>query len=143
MISAHTIATNTYTAAAYVGVGIVLMLISFVIIDALTPGNLRHQLWVDRNRNACILVGSNVAAIAIIVAAAISASEGRLGTGLLYTVIYTVIGLVAIAVTFLIIDVLTPGRLGAVVIADEPHPAAWVHGISHVGIAVIVAAAIL
>ena len=73
MISADAILTNTYYAAAYAGVGVLLMLISFAVIDALTPGNLRHQLWIDRNRNAGILVGSNLIAVAIIVTAAIAA----------------------------------------------------------------------
>lgn len=143
MISAHAILTNTYYAAAYAGVGVLLMLISFAVIDALTPGNLRHQLWIDRNRNAGILVGSNLIAVAIIVTAAIAASEGRLAVGLTYTVIYTLIGLAVMCATFFVIDLFTPGKLGEIVIGTESHPAVWVHGISHVGIAVIVAAAIL
>lgn len=143
MISAHTIATNAYSAAAYAGVGVLLMLVSFAVIDVLTPGDLRRQLWVDRNRNAGILVGSNLIAVAIIVAAAIAASEGRLGTGLLYTIIYTLIGLAVMCVAFVIIDFFTPGKLGEIVIGAESHPAVWVQAVFHVGIAVIVAAAIL
>lgn len=143
MISATTIALNAGYAAAYAGVGIALMLVSFVVVDALTPGNLRHQLWADKNRNAGILIGSNLIAVAIIVTASIAASEGRLGVGLTYTVIYAAIGLTAMVVTFLVIDLFTPGKLGEHVISAEPHPAVWVHGISHVAIAVIVAASIL
>lgn len=143
MISANTIALNAGYAAAYAAVGIALMLISFVVLDALTPGNLRHQLWADKNRNAGILIGSNLAAIALIVTASIAASEGRLGVGLTYTVIYAAIGLAAIAITFLVIDLFTPGKLGELVVSPEPHPAVWVHGVSHIGIAMIVAASIL
>ncbi|MEE4022090.1 DUF350 domain-containing protein [Gordonia sp. PKS22-38] len=134
---------NAYSAAAYGATGMVLMLLSFAVIDALTPGNLRHLLWADRNRNAGILVGSNAFAVAIIVTAAIVASEGRLFEGLTYTVVYTVIGVVIMTVTFFIIDLFTPGKLGELVVHPESHPAVWMHGVVHVGIAMIVAASIL
>ncbi|MDL9936964.1 DUF350 domain-containing protein [Gordonia sp. ABSL1-1] len=143
MISVHDIALNAGYAAAYAGVGVFLMLVSFAVIDVLTPGDLRHQLWGERNRNAGILVGSNLASVALIVTAAIAASEGRLAVGLTYTVIYTVIGLVAMALTFFIVDLFTPGKLGAIVIAPESHPAVWVHAIAHVGTALIISASIL
>ncbi|MFW0783207.1 DUF350 domain-containing protein [Gordonia sp. CPCC 206044] len=134
---------NAYAAAAYGATGMILMFVSFVVVDALTPGNLRQQLWAERNRNAGILVGSNLGAIAIIVAAAIVASEGRLGEGLAYTVTYTIIGMVIMCVTFFVIDLFTPGKLGELVVHPESHPAVWVQGIAHVGIALIVAVAIL
>lgn len=134
---------NSYAAGAYSVVGVALMAIGFAVVDLLTPGNLRQQLWFDRNRNAGILVGSNLMAIALIVVAAITASEGRLGEGLAYTIIYSAIGIVLMAVTFLFIDLVTPGKLGEVVIDPKPHPAVWVHGVSHVAIALIICAAIL
>ncbi|GAB88982.1 DUF350 domain-containing protein [Gordonia rhizosphera] len=134
---------NAYAAGAYGLTGMVLMLLAFAVIDALTPGNLRHQLWADRNRNAGILVGSNIFAVAIIVAASIVASEGRLLEGLTYTVVYTFIGITVMTVTFFIIDLFTPGKLGEIVIEPTSHPAVWVHGITHIGIALIVSVSIL
>ncbi len=86
---------NAYAAGAYAGVGVILMIVSFAIVDLLTPGGkLRQQVWSERNRNAGILVGANLFAVAIIVTAAIVASEGRLLEGLTYTVVYSAIGLV-------------------------------------------------
>ncbi|MXP23894.1 DUF350 domain-containing protein [Gordonia sp. HNM0687] len=137
------IVRNGYAAAAYGATGMILMLLSFAVIDALTPGNLRHLLWADRNRNAGILVGSNAFAVAIIVAAAIVASEGRLVEGLTYTVVYTIIGVAIMTITFFIIDLFTPGKLGELVVHPESHPAVWVHGVVHIGIALIVAVSIL
>lgn len=134
---------NSYAAAAYSVVGIALMAISFAVIDVLTPGNLRHQLWFERNRNAGILVGSNLAAIALIVVAAITASEGRLLEGLAYTGIYTAIGIVLMAVTFVLIDLVTPGKLGELMVDVNPHPAVWVQAVTHIGIALIISASIL
>ncbi|KSU58887.1 DUF350 domain-containing protein [Gordonia hongkongensis] len=137
------IAENAYAAGAYAGVGVILMIISFGILDLLTPGKLRSQLWTDRNRNAGILVGSNMLAVAVIVTAAIVASEGRLLEGLTYTAVYSAIGLVVMAVTFLVIDLLTPGNLGELLVHPESHPAVWVQGVAHIGVSIIVAASIL
>jgi uncharacterized membrane protein YjfL (UPF0719 family) len=137
------IAENAYAAGAYAGVGVILMIVSFAILDLLTPGKLRHQLWTDRNRNAGILVGSNLLAVAVIVTAAIVASEGRLVEGLTYTIVYSAIGLVVMGVTFLVIDVLTPGKLGELLVHPESHPAVWVQAVAHVGVSIIVAASIL
>ncbi|AZG46169.1 DUF350 domain-containing protein [Gordonia insulae] len=134
---------NAYAAAAYSAVGVALMAISFVVLDLLTPGKLRQHLWAERNSNAGILVSSNLAGIAIIVTAAIVASEGRLVEGLTYTVVYTVIGIVVMAVTFALIDLATPGRLGELLLHPERHPAVWVQCVAHVGVSLIVAAAIL
>ncbi|MCH5644038.1 MULTISPECIES: DUF350 domain-containing protein [unclassified Gordonia (in: high G+C Gram-positive bacteria)] len=143
MISIGDIALNAAYAAAYSGVGVLLMLISFAVLDVLTPGNLRHQLWADRNRNAGILVATNLLSVAIIVTAAIVSSEGRLAVGLTYTVVYTIIGMAAMALTFVIVDLFTPGKLGELVVDTESHPAVWVHGVTHVGTALIIAASIL
>ncbi|ATD72838.1 MULTISPECIES: DUF350 domain-containing protein [Gordonia] len=134
---------NAYAAGAYAGVGVILMIVSFAIVDLLTPGKLRQQVWSERNRNAGILVGANLFAVAIIVTAAIVASEGRLLEGLTYTVVYSAIGLVVMGVTFLVIDALTPGKLGEILVQPESHPAVWVQGIAHIGVAIIIAASIL
>ena len=118
---------NSYSAAAYAGVGVVLMAVSFVVIDALTPGRLSDHLWGARNRNAAVLVSSNLAGEAIIVAAAIVASEGGL----------------VMALAFVLVDLLTPGKLGEILLEENPHPAVWVHATLHVAIGVIVAVSIL
>ncbi len=75
--------------------------------------------------------------------AAIVASEGRLLEGLTYTAVYSAIGLVVMAVTFLVIDLLTPGNLGELLVHPESHPAVWVQGVAHIGVSIIVAASIL
>ncbi len=45
--------------------------------------------------------------------------------------------------TFLVIDALTPGRLGEILVQPESHPAVWVQAIAHIGVAIIIAASIL
>jgi len=136
-------ADNLIAASSYSAVGIAAMAVGFVVLDLLTPGNLRAQVWVDRNRNAATLVGSNLASVAIIVVAAIIASEGGLARGLLYTAAYSVLGLVAMAVTFGLLTLVTPGRIGDALMDTEPNPAVRVHAVLHIAAACIIAASIL
>lgn len=130
-------------ALAYAGVGITLMVLGFVLVDVLTPGVLRHQIWADRNRNASILLGSNLVGVAIIVVAAISASESGLGAGLTSTAIYGLLGLVVMGLAFLLLDALTPGKLGEMLSDREPHPAVWVSAAVHVAVGCVVGVALL
>ena len=124
-------------------VGLVLMAAGFVLLDVLTPGNLREQVWVQRNRNAAVLLTSNVLGVGVIVATAIAASEDNWGTGLLSTAAYGLLGLVLMGVSFLVIDAVTPGRLGAILVEEQPHPAVYVNGATHLAVSAIIAVAIL
>ena len=130
-------------AAAFSVVGLVLMTLGFLLIDLLTPGNLREQIWLYRNRNAAVLVASNLLAVGIIVTSAITASENAVLAGLVSTFVYGVLGLMLMGLSFLVVDMLTPGNLGALLVESTPHPAAWVIGTSHLVVAAIVSAALL
>lgn len=46
------------------------------------------------------------------------------------------------AVAFLVLDLVTPGKLGAIVVDREPHPAVWVTASCNIAVAAIVAASI-
>lgn len=129
-------------AATYGLVGLVLMAVGFVLVDVLTPGNLREQIWVQRNRNAAILLASNVLGVGIIVATAIAASQGNWAEGLLSTAAYGFLGLVLMGLSFIVLDVMTPGKLGELLVQEEPHPAVYVSGASHIAVSAIVAVAI-
>ncbi len=63
--------TNMGSAAAFAGLGFVLLLIGFVIIDLLTPGKLWDEIVNKHNNAGAILIGSVAIAMGIIVAAAI------------------------------------------------------------------------
>jgi uncharacterized membrane protein YjfL (UPF0719 family) len=129
-------------AATYGLVGLVLMALGFALVDILTPGNLREQIWIQRNRNAAILLASNVLGVGIIVATAIAASQGNWGEGLLSTAAYGILGLVLMAVSFVVLDAVTPGKLGEIVVEETPHPAVYVNAASHIAVSAIVAVAI-
>jgi uncharacterized membrane protein YjfL (UPF0719 family) len=130
-------------AAAFGVIGLALMALGFVLIDVLTPGNLREQIWLQRNSNAAVLVTSNLLGVGIIVTSAIAASEDAVIPGLVSTAVYGALGLVLMGMSFLVIDLLTPGSLGALLVEPTPHPAAWVTGGSHLAVAAIVSAALL
>lgn len=131
---------ETGAVLAYSGVGLLLMALGFLLVDLVTPGNLRDQIWVHHNRNSAILLSSNVLAVGIIVAAGIFASEGTLLKGLAYSFVYGVAGLVVMGVGFLLLDLLTPGKLGKLLVENENHPAVWVSAAMHLSVAIIVVA---
>jgi len=62
---------NVTSAAIFAGLGVVLFVIAFIILDLLTPGKLWHEISEKKNTAAAILMGSAALALGIIVAAAI------------------------------------------------------------------------
>lgn len=124
-------------------VGLLLMLIGYLVVDLLTPGKLHDLLWKERSINGAILVASNLVGVSIIVTGAIFASLDDFLPGLLSTFIFGLIGIAIMAISFALIDLLTPGKLGDIVHDPKMHPAVWVNASAHVGIAVVMLAAIL
>lgn len=137
-----TITTEVGIAAAYGLVGLALMALGFVLVDVLTPGNLREQIWLHRNRNASVLLASNLLGVGIVVTTAIRASADTFIPGLVSAAAYGVLGLALMAVSFLVLDAVTPGKLGELLMDDTAHPAAWINAASHLAVAAIVAGAI-
>ncbi|BCJ61018.1 MULTISPECIES: DUF350 domain-containing protein [Micromonospora] len=123
-------------------VGVGLMAAGFVLVDLLTPGKLRDLIWVRRNANAGLLLAANQLGVAGIVFTAILTSYHDFAKGLASTVLFGLIGLGIMALAFFVLDLLTPGKLGEVICADEPHPVARVSAASHFGAALIVCACI-
>jgi hypothetical protein len=122
--------------------GIGLMAVGFVLVDLLTPGKLRELIWVDRNPNAAMLLAANQLGIAAIVFTAIFTSYDDFGQGLLSTLIFGIIGIAVMGFAFVVLDWLTPGKLGDVICTPERHPGAMVSAASHFGAALIVCACI-
>jgi uncharacterized membrane protein YjfL (UPF0719 family) len=55
----------------YAGVGIIVLIVGFVILDILTPGKLWEQINEKQNVAVAIFAGAGAIALAIIIAAAI------------------------------------------------------------------------
>lgn len=62
---------NVGSAAVFAGLGALMFILVFVIIDLLTPGKLWEDVVVKHNTAGAILIGSVAIAMGIIIAAAI------------------------------------------------------------------------
>ncbi|WP_018655714.1 DUF350 domain-containing protein [Actinomadura flavalba] len=139
----HDILTESGAALAYGVVAIALMAIGYLVVEITTPGRLGDQIWVERNRGLALILAAKLLGVGAIVATAIVTSEDDLAEGLLSTAVYGLIGIALTVAAFYLLDLLTPGKLGATV--AEPsvlHPACWVVGAADLATAVTVAAAI-
>jgi uncharacterized membrane protein YjfL (UPF0719 family) len=141
-VDGGTLAQGVVATVLYFVVGLVVLGLGFLALDLLTPGNLRHQVYVDRNPNAAILLGANHLALAMIVVTSITTSADSLGQGLVDTAVYGVIGVVLQAVALRLLDVVVPGHLRNLVNEQRMTGAAWAVGISLVAIGAVNAAAL-
>ncbi|MGX1885029.1 DUF350 domain-containing protein [Streptomyces sp. NPDC055287] len=128
--------------AAYGALGVVLLTLGIFLVDALTPGKLGRQIWEERNRNAALLLSSALLGIGGIVFTSIWTTYNDFGKGLVSTAVFGVLGLVMMAVAFLVVDLVTPGKLGETLVQEEPHPAVWVTASCNVAVAAIISASI-
>ncbi|WP_025618268.1 DUF350 domain-containing protein [Salinispora cortesiana] len=138
----QTLVLDLLLTLAYGVVGIALMGVGYSLVDLATPGRLNQLIWNERNRNAALLLTSNVLSVGTIVVAAIIASEDNFLVGLTGATLYGFLGLVIMAAAFLLLDLATPGRLGEILVDPEPHPAVWVTAAVHLAAGAIIAAAI-
>ncbi|MDQ3931805.1 MAG: DUF350 domain-containing protein [Actinomycetota bacterium] len=136
------LALGLLTGLAYGLLGIVLLALGYVALDLVTPGRLGELVYTQRNTNAALVVASGLAAIGIIVTTAIVTSEDAFARGVTSTLGYGLLGVVLLAVSFVVVDRLTPGNLGAMVADRERHPAVYITMAAHLAVGAIVAAAI-
>jgi uncharacterized membrane protein YjfL (UPF0719 family) len=137
------LATELASGMLYGVVGIALLALGYWMIDLLTPGHLGRQLCEDRNRNLGVIVSSAMLSIGIIVTSAIIASEGDLEKGLGQSAGFGLIGIGLLGIAFVVIDLITPGKLGDIVSGDDQHaPIVFVTGAALLSVGGIVAAAI-
>ncbi|WUH97374.1 DUF350 domain-containing protein [Spirillospora sp. NBC_00431] len=132
---------------AYGAIGIALMAIGYLVVEVTTPGRLGKQIWTEGNRGAALLLSAKLLGIGAIVTTAIITSDSDLSDGLIDTAVFGGIGIVLMVVAFLLLDVTTPGKLGATLVDTERsgtsiHPAGWVVAAADLGVAAIVAGAV-
>ena len=130
-------------AAAYTGVGIALLVLGFYALDLLTPGNLGKHIAEQRSLNAAVvLTGGFLGQGAIIFASIWTNGTSAFGLALLYTVVFGIMGVVLQAVAFLVLDLITPGRLGEHLMEKSFHPASLVSAAVQLAVAAIIVASI-
>ena len=72
----------------------------------------------------------------------VEAIESAGGRALLYTVVFGVLGILLQAVAFLVLDLITPGRLGSHLVEPAFHPASLVSAAAELAVAAIIVASI-
>lgn len=127
---------------AYAAVGTVVLAIGYVVLDAITPGNLRHLVFADHNANAAVLASANVLAVAGIITTAIVTADDDLGRGIADALVYGLLGIALLAASFKVLDRLTPGDLAQICTDPQGTPAVYVTAAFQVALGAVLAAAI-
>jgi uncharacterized membrane protein YjfL (UPF0719 family) len=125
---------------AYSGVGLVVLIIGFFVLDLLTPGKLGH-LVMEGNPGAGLLAATGLASLGLILYFAIHFT-GAGWDGLDDAAIFGLVGVVVQAVGFFVLDMVIPGKLGDHCFNPTLHPAAYVTAGIQVSVALIVCASL-
>ncbi|WP_407924440.1 DUF350 domain-containing protein [Actinokineospora pegani] len=122
-------------------VGLVLMLLGFYAIDWTTPGKL-SSLVREGKPNAVIVTASGMLSMAFIIVIAIVFSSRDLTAGLITSVVYGLVGIVAQVLAVRTLEWVTKLDVGATMETDKFAPASVVVAAVHLALGMIVAVAI-
>ncbi len=125
---------------AYSGVGLVVLVVGFYVLDLLTPGKLGH-LVLEGNPGAGLLAATGLASLGLILYFAIHFT-GAGWDGLDDAAIFGLVGVVVQAVGFFVLDLVLPGKLGDHCFNPTLHPAAYVTAGIQVSVALVVCASL-
>lgn len=128
--------------ALYAIVGLALMVLGFFVLDWTTPGPLRTLVQAGRP-NAAAIAASGLVSLAFVVVLAIYSSSGDLADGLIKTLVFGLLGIVAQALSVRLIGLVTGIHIGGVLAAERYTPEVLVVVGAHFGLGLIVAASIL
>jgi uncharacterized membrane protein YjfL (UPF0719 family) len=130
-------------AAAYSGIGLLLLGVGFVVMDLLTPGKLLDQIWEKQSVNAAVVTASACIGQGGIIFTTIWAHAGAgFGDALAWTVTFGLLGIVLQTLAFLLLDLVTPGKLGELVCKSTFHPSSIVTAATQLAVSLIVIASI-
>jgi hypothetical protein len=126
----------------YAIVGVLLMLLGFYAVDVTTPGPLNRMVR-DGLPNSVLITSAGMVSMAFIVVVAIYSSSGGLAEGLLATLIYGLVGIIAQVGGVRLLEWITGIDIGAVLKAERVQAQAFVVAAAHVALGLVVAVAIL
>ncbi|MFL6057092.1 MAG: DUF350 domain-containing protein [Actinoallomurus sp.] len=129
--------------AAYTALGLVLLLVGFFAVDLTTPGRLTSIIRSGRNTNAALLAVCGVVGVGLVVAASIYASGGRLSEGLIATLVWGLVGIVAQQIGALIVRALFRVDVSALMAGESLEPSAVLLGATQATIGLITAVAVI
>lgn len=116
-------------------------MLGYYVIDLVIPGNLGKVLVHDRSRDAGLITAAALLGIGAIVSVAIWNAEGNLAQGLARAGGYGVVGIVLMGISFKVIDVITPDRLGHIIAGEGDQPVTYMIAAALVSLGAILAAA--
>ena len=122
-VDASVLLQSVVSTVLYFLVGIVVLVAGFGMVDALTPGKLRRQVFFERRPNAVVLTSAMDVSLALVIIAAIRASSNQLGQGLLDTLVYGLVGVALQGIALATLEAVVPGRFRGFIDAEEFHPA--------------------
>jgi uncharacterized membrane protein YjfL (UPF0719 family) len=126
----------------YAVLGVLLMLLGFFAVDLTTPGPLNRQVRAGAP-NAVLVTAAGMVGIAFIVVVSIYTSTGDLLDGLLSTLIFGIVGVVAQVLGARLLEWVTGIDMGRMLAAEAVQAQAWLVGAVHVALGLVVAVAIL
>jgi uncharacterized membrane protein YjfL (UPF0719 family) len=126
----------------YFLVGTGVLILGFIVVDILTPGKLRQQVFIDRRPNAVILACANYIALAAVIISAITNSYSKLGQGLVGVAVYGLMGVVLQGIAILSMHFVIPGNFHEHVDEPELHPAAFATAVMLLAVGGVTAAAL-
>lgn len=127
---------------AFAGIGILLLVVGYFMVDLLTPGHLGRQVFVEHRRDAALVLASTQVALGFIIATAFYTAEGDTWDTLLEGAVFGLIGVALLGLSFVILDLVTPGSLAELVVDDSDDPAVWVAVAMQLAVGLVVAASI-
>jgi uncharacterized membrane protein YjfL (UPF0719 family) len=126
----------------YFLVGTAVLILGFIVVDILTPGKLRQQVFIDRRPNAVVLACANYIALAAVIISAITNSYSKLGQGLVGVAVYGLMGVVLQGIAILSMHFVIPGDFHEHIDEPELHPAAFATGVMLLAVGGVTAAAL-
>lgn len=104
-------------------VGVIVLVAGFVMIDVVTPGRLRQQVFVERRPNAVVVTAAMDVSLTLVIVAAIRASSDQLAQGLLDTLVFGLVGVALQGVALAVLEAVVPGHYRNIIDAEQFHPA--------------------
>ena len=126
----------------YAVLGALLMLLGYFAVDLTTPGPLARQIREGRP-NAVLVTAAGMIGIAFIVVVSIYQASGVLLDGLLSTLIFGVVGVLAQVLAARLLEWVTGIDMRAVLADEVVRAQGWLVGAVHVALGLVVAVAII
>ncbi|MBJ8343340.1 DUF350 domain-containing protein [Antrihabitans sp. YC2-6] len=133
---------NVGAIVCYAIIGLVLMIVGFYAIDLTTPGKLR-DIVREGKPNAIVALASGMLSMSFIVVLAIYASSGKLSEGLIASLVFGLVGIIAQVIAVRAVELVSGVDIGRVINSPTFTPEVLIVAAAHFGLGLVVAFAIL